>query len=101
MRNSKLLCKLLHLTELKVTGFRFADYGKEIHLNVKPFKNGCRCPECGVRGRIARVLAQARQWMDAAVLGLRVVLYYAPKEIICAAHAHIQEQIPWAEAQAG
>ena len=100
MRNSKLLCKLLHLTELKVTGFKFADYGKELHLNVKPFKNGCRCPECGVRGRIARILAAARQWIDAAVLGLRVVLYYAPKEIICSVHGHIQEAIPWAEAQA-
>jgi hypothetical protein len=37
MRNSKLLCKLLHLKELKVTGFKFAAYGKELHLNVKPF----------------------------------------------------------------
>ena len=100
MRNSKLLCKLLHLKELKVTGFRFADYGKELHLNVKPFKNGCRCPRCGVRGRIARVLAEARQWIDIAIFGRRVVLFYAPKEIVCASHGHVQEQIPWAEVQA-
>ena len=42
MRNSKLLCKLLQLKEMKVTWFQFADYGKELRLGVKPFRNGCR-----------------------------------------------------------
>src|SRR5438093_2095156 len=28
--------------EMKVTWFQFADYGKELRLGVKPFRNGCR-----------------------------------------------------------
>jgi transposase len=99
MRNSKLLCKLLQLKEMKVTWFQFADYGKELRLGVKPFKNGCRCPECDRRGRVARTAGEARQWRDVTILGIRIVLLYAPREIVCLTHGSIQEAIPWAAVQ--
>ena len=44
MTNSKLICKLLKLKGLKVSSFSFKGRGNELHLFVKPFKNGCRCP---------------------------------------------------------
>ena len=99
MRNSKLLCRLLHLKEMKVTWFRFAEHGKELRLGIKPFKNGCRCPECDRRGRIARTVGEARSWSDVTILGIRIVLYYAPKEIVCPTHGRIQEAISWAAVQ--
>jgi transposase len=52
MSNLKLLYKLLRLKGMKITDFWFANRGKELHLAVKPYKNGCRCPQCGRRGRI-------------------------------------------------
>jgi len=99
MRNSKLLCKLLQLKEMKVTWFQFADYGKELRLGVKPFKNGCRCPDCDRRGRVARRIGEARQWRDVTILGIRIILFYAPREIVCPTHGAIQEAIPWAAVQ--
>ena len=39
---------------------------------------------------------EPRRWEDVAVLGLRVVLWYAPKEIQCPTHGRVQEEIPWA-----
>ena len=68
----------------------------ELHLAVKPYKNGCRCPACGRRGRIVHQTTEFRRWEDVAVLGLRVVLWYAPKEIQCPTHGRVQEEIPWA-----
>lgn len=49
MSNRKLLAKILRLKGMKVTRFEFKDYGRELHLTVKPHKNGCRCPQCGRR----------------------------------------------------
>ena len=66
----------------------------ELHLAVKPYKNGCRCPACGRRGRIVHQTTEFRRWEDVAVLGLRVVLWYAPKEIQCPTHGRVQEEIP-------
>lgn len=100
MSNSKLLSKLLRLKEMKVTWFRFQDRGKELHLGVKPYKNGCRCPKCGRRGRITRPATDERTWTDIAVFGLTIILHYAPKEIHCPTHGRIQEEIPWAAARA-
>ena len=62
----------------------------ELHLAVKPYKNGCRCPACGRRGRIVHQTTEFRRWEDVAVLGLRVVLWYAPKEIQCPTHGRVQ-----------
>ena len=47
MRNLKLLNKILRLKGMKLTHFEFKIRDKELHLTVKPHKNGCRCPECG------------------------------------------------------
>ena len=96
MNNAKLLSTLLHLKELKITGFEFGNRGKELHLAVKPYKNGCRCPHCQRRCRIARQATQCRRWDELTVLGVRIVFHYAPKEIDCPTHGRVQEQIPWA-----
>lgn len=99
MTNNKLITKLLKLSGLKVTDFSFHGRGKddkELWLTVKPHKNGCRCPECGKRGNIVHVLQDARIWRDVRVCGWNIVFLYCPKEIDCAEHGRIQEEIPWA-----
>lgn len=96
MNNSKLLCKLLCLKELKITDFEFRNRGKELHLAVKPYKNGCLCPHCERRCRIIWQGSQCRRWDDLTLLGIRIVFHYAPKEIECPTHGRVQEQIPWA-----
>jgi len=100
MTNAKLLRKLLRLKTLKVSDFEFKNRDKELHLSVKPHKNGCRCPHCGRRGRIVHQAASLRVWEDVAVLGLRILFHYAPKEIECPTHGRVQEEIPWADAYA-
>ena len=100
MSNLKLLCTILRLKSLKITDFRFMHRDKELHLAVKPYKNGCRCPECGRRGRIVHQTTELRRWEDLALMGLRLVLWYAPKEIQCPTHGRVQEEIPWAPAYA-
>ena len=40
MSNLKLLRKILRLKSLKVTDFCFKNRGTELHLAVKPYKNG-------------------------------------------------------------
>ena len=96
MSNLKLLRTILRLQSLKITHFRFLHRDTELHLAVKPYKNGCRCPACGRRGRILHQTTELRRWEDVAVMGLRVVLWYAPKEIQCPTHGRVQEEIPWA-----
>ena len=96
MSNRKLLRTILRLQSLKITDFRLMHRDTELHLAVKPYKNGCRCPACGRRGRIVHQTTEFRRWEDVAVLGLRVVLWYAPKEIQCPTHGRVQEEIPWA-----
>ena len=54
MSNLKLLSKILRLKDMKITGFSFKNRDRALHLRVKPYKNGCRCPHCGRRGRIVR-----------------------------------------------
>ena len=98
MSNLKLLSKILRLNGMKITGFGFKNRDKELHLAVKPYKNGCCCPECGRRGRIVRHTSQARQWEDLTLMGLKILLWYAPKEIHCPTHGRVQETIPWAPA---
>ena len=95
MSNLKLLYKLLRLKELKITWFEFRNRDTELHFGVKPYKNGCRCAECGRRGRVVRT-AEARTWTDVTVLGLKIIFHYAPKEIECPTHGRGQEEIPWA-----
>ena len=88
------------LQSLRITNFWFKNREQELHLAVKPYKNGCRCPTCGRRGRIVHQTTDWRRWEDIAVMGLRVLLWYAPKEIRCPTHGRVQEEIPWAPANA-
>lgn len=98
MSNLKLLYKILHLKGMKITRFDFKHRDKELHLAVKPHKNGCRCPHCGRRGRIVWQAAAPRRWEDLTLMGLKVLFWYTPKEILCPTHARVQEAIPWADA---
>jgi transposase len=97
MTANKAISKLLKLTGLKVTGFTFKGRGRELYLCVKPYKNGCQCPECGRRGKIKRTLPNARQWRDLCVGGWTIFFVYCPREILCLTHGRLQEDIPWAE----
>ena len=99
MSNLKLLYKILRLKGMKITDFWFANRSKELHLAVKPYKNGCRCPQCGRRGRIVHRTTRLRRWEDLTLMGLQVLLWYAPKEIHCPTHGRVQEMIPWAPAR--
>jgi transposase len=96
--NLKLLSKILRLKGMKITRFWFKNRSKELHLAVKPYKNGCRCPECGRRCRIVHHTTELRRWEDLTLMGLKVLLWYAPKEIRCPTHGRTQETIPWAPA---
>ena len=100
MNNHKLLSKILHLNGLKITDFWFENRDRELHLSVKPFKNGCCCPECRRRGKIISVSSSPRRWDDIAIMGLKVIFWYFPKEIYCPTHGRVQEDIPWANAYA-
>lgn len=100
MSNMKLLFKILRLKELKINGFEFRHRDKELHLYVKPYKNGCRCPECQRRCQIVCQVTEPRCWTDITLIGLRVIFHYAPKEIECPTHGRLQEEIPWAAAHA-
>lgn len=97
MSNLTLLSRILRLKELKITHFEFKQRDKELHLAVKPYKNGCRCPECDRRCRIVRLDREARSWTDLTVFGMRITFWYSPKEIECPTHGRLQEDIPWAE----
>lgn len=81
---------------MKITEFWFKKRDKELHLAVKPYKNGCCCPECGRRCRIVTITTKLRCWEDLTLAGLKVMLWYAPKEIRCPTHGRLQEEIPWA-----
>ena len=96
MSNLTLLAKILRLKDLKITAFSFKQRDTELHLWVKPFKNGCRCPVCERRCPIVRQGREWRSWEDIAVFGRKILFWYAPKEIACPTHGVVQEAIPWA-----
>ena len=98
MSNLKLLNKILRLKGMKISLYWFKNRDKELHLSVKPYKNGCHCPECGRRGRILRQTTELRRWEDLTLMGMKVLLWYAPKAIHCPTHGRVQETIPWAPA---
>ena len=96
MTACKAIAKLLKLNKiLKIVDFRFCRDGS-LRLDVKPFKNGARCRECGRRSRLVRRRAVARQWRDLPVAGREVSLGYVPREIMCPTHGRTEEDIPWA-----
>jgi transposase len=95
MTNTKTIARLLKIKECKLTDISF-HHGNVVRLAVKPLKNGCRCVQCGRRGKIIRTRSQAREWRDLKVGGWHVHFVYAPREIFCPTHGRVEEQIPWA-----
>lgn len=95
----KTIGRLLKLKGMKVTGVSF-HRDREVRVGVKPYKNGCRCPHCGRRGTIIRRRPKPRRWRDIPVGGWRIFLAFTPREIRCATHGRVEEQIPWADAGA-
>ena len=97
MNVNKFIRKLLKLQYLKVVSACFSDRNRRLYLKVKPYKNGCRCPKCGKRGRIVHHSDVDRYWRDIRICGIDVYFHYKPKEIECRTHGRVQEEIPWAE----
>jgi transposase len=97
MTNSKFIRKLLHLRDVIVKEFKFANYGKELHLYVQPHKCGAQCPECGRRCKIIREMEEERSWRDLVVSGTSLFFHFRLREIICPTHGRSQENIPWAD----
>lgn len=91
---------MLKLKGLKLTGLEFRTRDGELYLFVKPWKNGCQCPECGRRCKIRRILPEARNWRDVRVCGWTIFFVYRPKEIQCPTHGRAQEAIPWSDRNA-
>ncbi len=89
---------MLNLKGLKLMNVDFKPREKAIYLLVKPYKNGCRCPECNRRCKIKRTMPDARTWRDVCVGGWSIFFIYIPKEIDCPTHGRVQESIPWADA---
>jgi len=68
-----------------------------VRLYFKPYKNGCLCSVCGRRGTIIRSRPEPHEWRDLEVGGWQLRFVYTPREIHCATHGRVEEQIPWAE----
>ena len=100
MALGKFIQKLFRFKGLLVKEVEFRDHGKELVIYVWPHKNGLRCPACGRRGTLVRQRDVAREWRDVPVFRTAVFLVYAPREIVCPTHGRIQEEIPWARANA-
>lgn len=97
---NKFITRLLRIKGFRICWYSFSDYNRELHLGVKPHKNGCRCPHCGRRGTIVRIMPDVRAWRDVRVCGITVWLHYQLKEIDCPTHGRVQEEIPWAAPKA-
>ena len=100
MSGKKLLGKLLRVKGFLVVWFELHERKRELFVGVKPHKTGCRCPHCDRRCEIVTILPECREWRDMVVCGMKVVFFYAPKEILCPTHGRVQESIPWADAHA-
>jgi len=100
MTVNKFIGKLLNLKGLSVTSFEFKIRDRELNLWVKPYKNGCLCPQCKRRGSIVHTVDTVRKWRDIPVCGWSVFFWYWPREILCPTHGRVQEDIPWADAYA-
>jgi transposase len=100
MTVNKFIRKLLHLKDLYVNDFSFKFKNRQLHLWVKPYKNGCRCPYCQRRGKIVRTMEQPRTWRDLPICRWSVLFHYHPREIFCPVHHRVQENVPWADTYA-
>lgn len=95
MAGNKLVEKLFKFKGLRVVGFGFEAW-REFVITVKPYKNGCQCPECGRRCEIVRTMSEPRRWRDLPVHGWNVWLQHCPREIFCPTHGRVVEEFPWA-----
>lgn len=95
MASNKVIARLLKIKDCKLINISF-HHAQVVSLLVKPWKNGRRCPQCGRRGTIIRTRPENREWRDLKVGGWQVRFVYAPREIHCATHGRVEEQIPWA-----
>ena len=96
MTAMKLVSKLLKFKGFKAVSLWLEGQGaQDLVIAVKPHKNGCRCPECGRRGKIVRTMAP-RRWRDVRVCGRTVWLQHGPREIRCPTHGRHVEECPWA-----
>ena len=98
MTVNRFIRNLLNLKELAVTHLELDVRHRILNLWVKPYKNGCRCPECNRRCRIVNEIGTYRIWRDLPIYGCSVLLWYCPKEILCRLQGRAQENIPWADA---
>jgi len=100
MTINKFIRKLLFLKGLYVTNFQFKIRDRVLNLWVKPYKNGCLCPQCKRRCLIILTIDTPRRWRDISVCGWSVFFWYCPREILCPTHGRVQEDIPWADTYA-
>ena len=101
MTAERLLTKLLRFKGFRAVGFWFEGQGgQDLVVAVKPHKTGCRCPQCGRRGKIVRTLP-ARRWRAVGVCGRTIWLQHRQREIYCPTHGRRLELPPWAEPTAG
>lgn len=99
MTGTHLIEKLIHCKELKVVDFNLDDAQMELHIWVKPYKNGACCPTCLRRCElITNANRVERTWIDAPMGEWKVIYHYCPREIVCPTHGRLQENIPWASA---
>lgn len=98
MTAMKLVTKLLRFKGFRAVSLWFEGRGGggDIVVAVKPHKNGCRCPQCGRRGKIVRTM-RPRRWRDVRLCGRTVWLQHCPREIRCPTHGRRVEVSPWAE----
>lgn len=102
MSELKGIAKILGFNKiLLIQRFELDQRNGTLHLFVKPYKNGCRCPKCGYRGKkISSSTHTSRRWSDLNCCGSKIVLHYKPQEIRCRTHGRVQEAIPWAAVNA-
>lgn len=99
MTTYKFIARLLKFKGFRCAGIAFRRGGR-LDVLVKPYKNGCRCAQCGRRGTLVRTRAEPRFWRDIVVGPWTVWLMYWPREIRCAAHGRVSEELPRAAAGA-
>lgn len=81
MTDKKLLGKLLRIKGYHVSWYEIHAKKGEIHIGVKPYKTGCRCPECDRRGKIVAVSPECREWRDIVICGMQVFFFTSQKRL--------------------